>query len=84
MTEIMGNLGLMYVNGWGVQQDYVVAHMWFNLAAAGGLRKALTDRELVVAKMTPEQVAEAEKRLAEWRRGGLTASRFTELETPGL
>jgi uncharacterized protein len=65
-----GNLGLMYANGWGVSQDYVAAHMWFNLAAAGGLKEALTSRELVAAKMPPEQIAEAEKRFAEWRPGG--------------
>ena len=76
------NLGLMYADlglmyaGFnlgltdGVQPDYVAAHMWFNLAAAGGLREALTLRELVAAKMAPEQIAEAEKRFAEWRRGG--------------
>src|SRR5260370_24370165 len=64
------NLGLMYVNGWGVPQDYVAAHMWFNLAAAGGLKDAATNRDRVAAKMTPQQIAEAEKRFAEWRRGG--------------
>ena len=58
------NLGLMYAAGWGVQQDYVAARMWFDLAAAGGLRKALTSRE--AAKMTPEQIAEADQRFAEW------------------
>jgi hypothetical protein len=28
------NLGLMYDDGEGVLQDYVEAHMWFNLAVA--------------------------------------------------
>src|SRR5208337_2841275 len=27
-------LGVMYANGHGVPQDYVRAHMWFNIAAA--------------------------------------------------
>jgi uncharacterized protein len=66
------NLGFMYANGRGVQQDYVAAHMWFDLAAAGGLRETLASRQLVAAKMTPEQIAEAKKRFAEW------------LGTPGL
>ena len=61
------NLGLMYAMGWGVQQDYVAAHMWFNLAAAGGLKSAATNRELVAAKMTPQQIEDAEKRFAERR-----------------
>ena len=29
------NLGLMYFTGNGVQQDYVQAHMWFELSASG-------------------------------------------------
>jgi len=69
-ADAQNKLGLMYANGWGVQQDYVAAHMWFNLAAAGGLREAPTNRELVAAKMTPQQIAEAEKRFAQWRRRG--------------
>jgi uncharacterized protein len=69
------SLGLMYQNGRGMPQDYVAAHMWFSLAIAGGLKgKVITDRELVAAKMTPEQIAEANKRFTEveeravWRR----------------
>jgi len=30
------NLGVMYANGKGVAEDYVQAHMWFNLAGADG------------------------------------------------
>src|SRR5271163_410553 len=33
-------LGLMYYSGQGVPQDYVIAHMWLSLAAAGGLRRS--------------------------------------------
>jgi uncharacterized protein len=64
------DLGYMYDHGQGVPQDYVAAHMWFSLAAAGGLKQALTSRDEVAAKMTPEQIAEAEKRFAKWQRGG--------------
>jgi TPR repeat protein len=67
-----GNLGVMYANGWGVQQDYVAAHMWLNLSVWGG-PELLKHREFVAAEMTPEQIAEAEKRFVEWL-----------LETPGL
>ena len=31
-------LGMMYVVGQDVPQDYVTAHMWFDLAAAGGYK----------------------------------------------
>jgi uncharacterized protein len=55
------NLGRMYAKGRGVPQDYVTAHMWFSLAAARGVEKAVKDREIVAAQMTPAQIAEAQK-----------------------
>ena len=55
------NLGLMYANGQGVPKDYVQAHMWLNLAAAQNDVAATKNRDLVVAKMTPAQIAEAQK-----------------------
>jgi len=38
------NLGVMYANGQGVAQNYVRAHMWFNLAAANGGIAKLTSK----------------------------------------
>jgi hypothetical protein len=35
------NLGVIYGEGQGVPQDYVLAHMWFSLAAAEGNDKAV-------------------------------------------
>jgi TPR repeat protein len=61
------NLGLTYFEGRGVPQDYVIAHMWFNLAAAGGHEYAAKSRNTVGAKMTPAQVAEAQKLAREWK-----------------
>jgi hypothetical protein len=53
----------MYEQGLGVPQDYVGAHIWYNLVAhyIPGLldEHALTLRDEVAAKMTPEQIAEA-------------------------
>ncbi len=37
------DLGVMLENGWGVPQDYVQAHMWFNLAASGLNTKYLNE-----------------------------------------
>jgi TPR repeat protein len=52
----------MYVNGQGVVQDYVRAHMWFNLGAVSGkAEKATSNRDSLAAKMTPAQIAEAQK-----------------------
>jgi TPR repeat protein/S1-C subfamily serine protease/uncharacterized protein YecT (DUF1311 family) len=61
------NLGAMYAKGLGVPQDYISAHMWFNLAAVGGGKDAARDRDIVTASMTPAQIAEAQRRAAEWR-----------------
>ena len=42
-------------------QDFVQAHMWYNLAAAQGTRVAAEWREHIAARMTPAQIAEAQK-----------------------
>jgi TPR repeat protein len=60
-------LGAMYDNGLGVPQDYVIAHMWFNLAAAGGEIGAPKARAGVAEKMTPAQIAEAQELAREWK-----------------
>jgi hypothetical protein len=41
--------------------------MWFNLAAAGGIKDAAHNRDLLAAKMTRAQIAEAKSRAAAWR-----------------
>jgi len=35
------SLGEMYYEGRGVPQDYVIAHMWVNLAASQGVENAV-------------------------------------------
>jgi len=65
-------LGLMYDLGRGVPQDFVRAHMWYNLAAAtlppGDDREmAVEERDEVAGRMTPEQIAEAQRLAREWR-----------------
>jgi TPR repeat protein len=61
------NLGTMYVSGKGVPQDYVVAYMWLELAAAAGNLGALQDVDVVVRRMTPAQIAEAQKLAHDWK-----------------
>jgi TPR repeat protein len=61
------NLGTMYANGWGVQQNDVQAHLWWNLAAAQGDADAFKNRDIVAKKMTPAQIAEAQKLAREWK-----------------
>ena len=55
------NLGVMYDEGKGVKQDYVRAYMWFNLAASKGYKNGSKNREKVTKKMTPAQIADAQK-----------------------
>jgi len=61
------SLGLMCTVGGGVPQDYVLAYMWSKLAASQGNDGATSLRELVTGKMTPEQIAEADKLAREWK-----------------
>ena len=52
-------------------QDYVQAHMWINLAASastGDYQKRLSyHRDAIAAKMTPQQLAEAQALAREWK-----------------
>ena len=66
------NLGTMYDHGHGVPQDYVQAHMWYNLGAShaedAAIREmAVKNRDEVAAKMTPDQIAEAQRMASEWK-----------------
>ena len=60
-------LGRLYVQGLGVPQNYVQAHMWFNLAASRGEAEVVTERDTLAARMAPEQVAEAQGQAAAWQ-----------------
>ena len=68
------NLGFLYEKGQGVPKDYVLSLMWFNLAASrfhaseGKERElAVKSGNLVASKMTPAQIAEAERLAREWK-----------------
>ena len=60
------NLGIMYVYGLGVSQDYVLARMWLGLSAARGEEGAAEARDETAAKMTPSEIADAERKASEW------------------
>ncbi len=61
------NLGRMYAKGRGVPKDYVQAHLWLSLAAAQGDKKAPKRRDRLAKKMTPAQLAEAQRLAREWK-----------------
>ena len=71
------NLGVMYDKGQGVPQDYVQAHMWYNLAATNypasekdRRELAVKNRDRVAGKMTRAQIAEAQRLALEWKPKG--------------
>jgi TPR repeat protein len=59
-----------YSPGSGIPKDYVEAHKWMSLAAAratGDSQKRFeNERDSLARVMTPEQIAEAERRAREW------------------
>ena len=62
------NLGDMYYLGHGVPQDFIQAHMWFNLSAARDAGDfARKQRDIVAAKMTSAQIAEAQRLASAWK-----------------
>jgi TPR repeat protein len=60
------NLGLLLAKGQGEAQDYVEAYKWFNLAAAQNHENAIKNRDLLAAEMTREQVADGQRRAAQF------------------
>jgi TPR repeat protein len=66
-AKAQGNLGVAYLNGLGVPQDFVTALMWSNLAAAQGRESAKKNKEILEKRMTAKQIAEAQRRSSEWK-----------------
>ena len=57
------NLGLLYANGRGVRRDFVEAYTWMLLAGP----EAEANRESLAKRMTPQQIATAERHAQEFR-----------------
>ena len=64
--DALFELGMLYATGRDVAADLVVAHKWFNLAAARGNSSALAHRVELAREMSTEQVAEAQRLAREW------------------
>jgi clan AA aspartic protease (TIGR02281 family) len=68
------NLGGMYLDGQGVPQDYVQAYKWYILASSRyppsdemKRQEAVQYRDYIGSRMSPRQIAEAQKLAREWR-----------------
>ena len=57
----------MYDNGRGVAQNEVLAHAWFSLSVAQGNQEAARTRDILARRMTPTQLAQAQKLAREWK-----------------
>jgi len=73
-AKAMFNIGELYSSGKGVPQDYVLAYMWFTLAASHYPASEIADRNNVAVKineitlkMIPEEIAEAKRMAREWK-----------------
>jgi TPR repeat protein len=67
------NLGVAYDTGQGVPRNVVQAYRWYDVAAtrfpssaADNRAQAIKSRDLIAARMTPPQIAEAQKLAKEW------------------
>lgn len=66
-------LGALYEDGVGVPKDFVHAHMWYNLAYSlypasdANSDQTYEFRDKLAKRMSPEQVAEAQKLAREWK-----------------
>ena len=70
-ARAQSSLGSMHARGDGVPQDYVRALMWFDLSAsldtAGTTHaNAAKYRDIITKRMTPAQIAEAQRLAREW------------------
>jgi hypothetical protein len=73
-------LGWLYHNGRGVPQDFVLAYLWASLAASQKSEYAV-ERDRIAQKMTPQQIAEAQRLAREWKPR--TSAPSDRLEGPG-
>lgn len=66
-AEAQFNLGVCYQLGEGVSKDVVEASKWYHLSAAQENKDAAKSLAALDKTMTPEQIAEAQKRADEWK-----------------
>lgn len=54
-------LGVMYLSGEGVLQDFLQAHKWFNIASSQGHKIAKEHLQKLTKDMSPTQAVEAQR-----------------------
>lgn len=59
--EAQYRLGLHYATSDTCRHDLLVAHMWFNLAVAGGEMRARAERQELAQMLSPAEIAQAQR-----------------------
>lgn len=67
-----------------IPQDYVQAYKWRSLASICGSSDQMPRRDRLANKMSPEQIAEAERLIAEWRSEGKDCAVRADSGAPGV
>ena len=57
--KAQGTLGWMYEAGKGVQRDYIMAFVWYDVAVANGHKKAHRNRNSVESKLDEDELKKA-------------------------
>lgn len=61
------NLGRLHYMGMGVPKDYVRAYKWFSLAASQGVPDAIKGIDIILKKMSPDDILKAKGLAATWK-----------------
>ena len=67
LAKAQYNLGILYGRGAGLRQDYILSHVLLSLSALKGIKDAIKARDIIARRMTPAQLAEAQKLVREWQ-----------------
>jgi TPR repeat protein len=65
-SDAQGFVAVLYLQGDGVSRDVVEAYKWVLLASVAS-DSAREVRDALASKLTPDQVAEGQRRALEWR-----------------
>ncbi len=65
-------LGAFYTLTIGVPQNYIRAHMWFNIAASNGDDECIDFRDYIETRMGPNQVERAQDLAVQWLKNRST------------
>ena len=66
-ASTQNNLSYMYYKGQGVPKDYVLAHMWWNIASSNGHNGDIKFREIIEKRMSPSQLKKAQEMARNWK-----------------